>query len=155
MPWSLEEITHLMEERIPFNRWLGMRLVEGSSGRCVLRVPFREELVGDSSRPALHGGVVSTLVDTAGGCAAFLAIEKGQRVSTVDLVVDYLRPGPLADIEATATVVRKGNRVCTTVMEVRAVGHDEVIALGRAVYSIHGLGERALPDPDDEDQRGL
>lgn len=136
MPWSLEQVTRFMEVEIPFNRWLGMEVVPDDDA-FVLRIPFREELIGDRARPALHGGVVSTLIDTAGGGAAFLAVDEGQRVSTVDLVVDYLRPAPLAPLLARARVVRKGNRVVLCSIEVAAEGQSELIALGRAVYNIH------------------
>lgn len=137
MPWSLEQVTRFMEVEIPFNRWLGMEVVPDDEA-FVLRIPFRPELVGDRARPALHGGVVSTLIDTAGGGAAFLAVDEGQRVSTVDLVVDYLRPAPLVALVARARAVRKGNRVVLCSVEVTAEGQGEVLALGRAVYNIHG-----------------
>jgi uncharacterized protein (TIGR00369 family) len=114
-----------------------MKVVSADEGCFQLKVPFREELIGDPVRPALHGGVMSTLIDTAGGGAAWTVIEDGQRVSTVDLTVDYLRPGPTASIVATARVVRKGNRVVLTTIEVHPEGEDDLLALGRAVYNIH------------------
>ena len=73
---------------------------------------------------------------TAGGAMAFYAQPGPSRVSTVDLVVDYLAPGPLADIEAEARIVRSGNRVCVTEVKVRAVGSPNVFAQGRGVYNL-------------------
>ncbi len=137
MAWAHEKIVEFMEQHIPLNRWLGMKVVSADEGCFQLKVPFREELIGDPVRPALHGGVMSTLIDTAGGGAAWTVIEDGQRVSTVDLTVDYLRPGPTASIVATARVVRKGNRVVLTTIEVHPEGEDDLLALGRAVYNIH------------------
>ena len=141
MAWSIQQVTHIMEKEIPFNRVLGMEtVIEKSSaeeGVFAIRIPFRAELIGDAGRPALHGGVISALIDTAGGGAAFLVVDEGQRVSTVDMTVDYLQPGPAAPILATARVVRKGNRVVLANIEVRAEEKDELIALGRAVYNIH------------------
>ena len=130
-----------MEQHIPFNRWLGMKVLSVEKGTLQLMVPFREELIGDPVRPALHGGVLSTLIDTAGGGAAWTVIEDGQRVSTVDLTVDYLRPGPTSSIVATARVARKGNRVVLVTIEVHPEGRDELLALGRAVYNIHAPKE--------------
>lgn len=134
--WTEHEVRLLMEELIPFNRFLGMKVgvVDDSGVRLVL--PFRDEFVGDPVRRALHGGLLSTLIDTAGGLAAFLGLEKSQRVSTVDLVVDYLRPGPPEDIEACARVVRRGNRVCISTVEVRPASGGEPFAQGRGVYNI-------------------
>lgn len=135
--WSPGEIERLMEEGIPFNRFLGLRVLEAGPEGARLCLPFRPEFIGDVGRPALHGGVISMLIDTAGGLAALATLSPGDRLSTVDLVVDYLRPGPPADLLAIARVVRRGNRVCLATVEVRRLdGHGGLIAQGRGVYNI-------------------
>jgi uncharacterized protein (TIGR00369 family) len=124
-------------ETIPFNHFLGMRFAKLDEGFCRIEIPFRQELIGDPSRPALHGGVQSTLLDTCGGGAVWTMVDEQDRVSTVDLRVDYLRPGPLADIACEATVVRIGNRVGVTDMKSFAIDEpDRVIATGKGVYNI-------------------
>lgn len=134
--WDEAALRVVMEEHIPFHRFLGMRFVRADDDGVILRLPFRPELVGDPMRPALHGGVLSALIDTAAGAAAFYGLERTQRVSTVDLVVDYLRPGPLCDIEARARVVRRGNRVCIANCDLVPVEGGEAFARGRGVYNI-------------------
>ena len=136
-----------MAEEIPFNRHLGLRVLTVGPGEVKLWLPFRPEFIGDPVRRALHGGVVSMLIDTAGGAVAFASVAEGERISTVDLVVDYLRPGPPEDIVATARVVRRGNRVCLCMVEVAPKERPaEVFALGRGVYSIHRPERtRAIP----------
>jgi uncharacterized protein (TIGR00369 family) len=125
-----------MEEQIPFNRLLGIRGESISPGRASLVLPVRADMVGDPRRPALHGGVVSALLDTAGGLAAWSALQPGESVSTVDLTVDYLEPAGLqAELRAEAELLRKGNRVCHVRMRVTQAG--TVVAEGRAVYNIH------------------
>jgi uncharacterized protein (TIGR00369 family) len=130
------DILKVMEELVPFNRYLGIRGESAEGGRAVLLLPVREEFVGDPRRPALHGGVLSALVDTAGGVAAWSALEEGESVSTVDLRIDYLEPAGLAGpLRAEAELVRKGNRVCHVRI---AVSQDGVlVAEGRGVYNIH------------------
>lgn len=127
-----------MEEMIPFNRYLGVRVAEVRKGFARLEVPFRDELVGDPLRPALHGGVLSATADAAGGAAVWVSIEDERaRISTIDMRVDYLRPARLVTLVAEATVVRIGNRV--GVADVRLFHPDkpdETIATGKAVYSI-------------------
>jgi uncharacterized protein (TIGR00369 family) len=129
-------IMKVMEEQVPFNRLLGIQGESASPGACVLVLPVREEFVGDFRRPALHGGVLSSLIDTAGGVAAWTALGPDQSVSTVDLTVDYLEPAALGPpLRATAQLVRKGNRVCHVRI---AVTQDGVlVAEGRGVYNIH------------------
>jgi uncharacterized protein (TIGR00369 family) len=127
-----------MEELIPFNRYLGVKLVDARKGFARLEVPFREELIGDPMRPALHGGVLSALADAAGGAAVWTGLDDDRaRVSTIDLRIDYLRPARLVTVAAEATVVRLGNRV--GVADVRMFNVDapeDTIATGKGVYNI-------------------
>lgn len=131
-----EEVLSIMEEHVPFNRYLGIRGESAEKGKSVLVLPVRPEFVGDPRRPALHGGVISALIDTAGGLAAWSALEEGESVSTVDLTVDYLEPAGLgADLRAAAELLRKGNRVCH--VRVRVTQEGVLVAEGRGVYNIH------------------
>jgi len=131
-----ENVLRLMEENVPFNRMLGIRGESVERGRAVLLLPVRPEFVGDVRRPALHGGVVSALIDTAGGLAAWSALSTGESVSTVDLRVDYLEPAGLGEpLRAEADLVRKGNRVCH--VRVGVTQGSVLVAEGRAVYNIH------------------
>jgi uncharacterized protein (TIGR00369 family) len=136
-------IIEWFERGIPFNLHLGLRIDALERGEAVLRIPWRDELVGDVERPAVHGGVTSMLVDTAGGAACFAMLDhEADRVSTVDLRVDYLRPGGGDDLVCAATIVRMGNRVAVARMEVYS-GHlptpndpNPQIATGHGVYNI-------------------
>lgn len=135
-PVSPEEILRIMEEHVPFNRFLGMRGESVGVGRGVLVLPVRPEFVGDPRRPALHGGVLSALIDTAGGVAAWSALGTGESVSTVDLRVDYLEPAGLGGpLRAEAELVRKGNRVCH--VRIALTQDGVLVAEGRGVYNIH------------------
>jgi len=131
-----EQILKLMADQVPFNRLLGIQGESASAGACVLVLPVRAEFVGDFRRPALHGGVVSALIDTAGGVAAWSTLGPDESVSTVDLTVDFLGPSGLAaPLRAAAQLVRKGNRVCHVRVAVTQDG--KLVAEGRGVYNIH------------------
>ena len=134
-----ESVLRIMEEHAPFNRFLGIRGERVEPGHGVLVLPVRPEFVGDPRRPALHGGVLSALIDTAGGVAAWSALAHGESVSTVDLRVDYLEPARVqGTLRAEAELVRKGNRVCHVRV---AVTQDGVlVAEGRGVYNIGRRG---------------
>ncbi len=58
-----ETLRAWFEEGIPFNRVLGLRVEALTRGKAILRVPWKTELTGDASRPAVHGGVLSMLID--------------------------------------------------------------------------------------------
>ena len=131
-----DQLLQIMEEHVPFNRFLGLRGESVAEGRAVLVLPVRPEFVGDPRRPALHGGVLSTLIDTAGGMAAWSALAAGETVSTVDLRVDYLEPAGLGEpLRAEAELVHKGNRVCH--VRVAVTQGESLVAEGRAVFNIH------------------
>jgi len=130
------DLLKVMEERVPFNRLLGIKGESAEPGRAVLVLPVRPDFVGDFRRPALHGGVLSSVIDTAGGMAAWSALAPGETVSTVDLRVDYLEPAGLAgQLRAEAVLVRKGNRVCH--VRIRLTQDGKLVAEGTGVYNIH------------------
>ncbi|WP_022662408.1 PaaI family thioesterase [Paucidesulfovibrio longus] len=131
---------HLNE--IPFHVLLGLRVEEIREGYARLRLPFRPEFIGDARRPALHGGLLSTLVDTCGGIAVWASGEPGDRVATIDLRVDYLRPAPPGDLLAEACVRLMGNRVGNASVTVFAADDPETpLVEGRGVYNVR-RGER-------------
>ncbi len=133
----LEHIKMFTEEKIPFNRSMGLKVQHLELGRAVLRLPFREDFVGDPFRPALHGGVTSFLIDIAAGMAVLSRLKPEDRCSTLDLRVDYLRPAQLKDLVARATVTRSGSRVMVTQVDVFHPDDEEhLVAEGKAVFSI-------------------
>jgi uncharacterized protein (TIGR00369 family) len=142
MPVPPEQLLQYFKDFIPFNRFLGIQLVAAEEGWVRLELPFREEFIGDASRPALHGGVISTLIDTCGGFAVFTSIPFGEKCSTIDLRVDYLSPGQPELLVAEGKVVRVGNRV--GVVDIRCFQPskpDKIVATGKGVYNIKRLSD--------------
>jgi uncharacterized protein (TIGR00369 family) len=135
---DLAMLKHLAEELVPFNKLLGIQVSLLERGKVRLELPYREELIGDPSKPALHGGVISTLADTAGGIVVWSGLDSlSVRVSTIDLRIDYLRPGKLERLIAEAVIVRLGRTVGVTDIRVfHASAEDEVVATGKGVYAI-------------------
>jgi uncharacterized protein (TIGR00369 family) len=131
------EFIEFFEQHIPFNQLVGFRLRAIEKGFARAEAPFRPELIGDPARPALHGGVISALIDACGGFAVWSEVSLKNRVSTIDLRVDYLAPGTAEPLIAEARVVRLGNRV--GVVDVRCTqpsAPDVVVATGKGVYNI-------------------
>lgn len=148
-----DTLRELTERFIPFNRFLGITLGSIRKGFARLELPFRDEFVGDPMRPALHGGLISTLADTTGGVAVWTHTDDLEsRVATIDLRIDYLRPGRLERLIAEGTVVRAGNRVGVVDIRLFHAGNEgETIATGKGVFNIvkpkkpaaHGPGSAA------------
>ncbi|KQY96640.1 PaaI family thioesterase [Brevundimonas sp. Root1423] len=79
--------------------------VEGD--RVRIRVPWREDLVGDPETGVLSGGLVTTLLDHVGGLATWVALGRFEPLATLDLRVDYMRAAaPRRDLIAEARCYR-------------------------------------------------
>ena len=137
-------VSNIIENHIPFNKVLGLRLESMDPKAPKLAFDMRPELVGNSRRGILHGGVISAVLDATGGFAIMLALARepkaGEKLSfpnigTIDLRVDYLRPGRGKHFVATAKVVRLGNRIAVTHMEL-ANDAGELISTGAAAYVV-------------------
>ncbi len=133
-----EVLKQLAEEWIPFNKLLGITALRIERGDILFEIRYREELIGDPVKRAIHGGVMSALADTAGGFAVWSALDDARaRVSTIDLRIDYLLPGKQEDLHALATLVRAGKTV--GVADVRLFHPSAptvTIATGKGVYAI-------------------
>ena len=137
------EIRRAFEQTIPFNRVLGLRIDSLDLKAPRLRFDMRPELVGNPVRQILHGGVISATLDVVGGLAIALAsiTRKAEDtparhfpdIGTIDLRIDYLRPGRGHYFVATGHVVRLGGRVAVAHMEL-VNDTDEQIATGSAAY---------------------
>lgn len=89
-----DTIAKLASSMSPHCRGLGFEVVSLEAGVCVAKLPYRPELVGDPVAGVLHGGVVTTLLDSAGGAAVVSALGTPTPLATLDLRIDYLRRQP-------------------------------------------------------------
>jgi uncharacterized protein (TIGR00369 family) len=133
----------VMEEHIAFNKLLGLKVESFDADAPKLRFDMRPDLVGNPARQILHGGVISATLDVAGGFAIMLSLAAEMtgiptafpNMGTIDLRVDYLRPGRGKHFIATARIVRKGSRIAVTHMELHN-DEGELIASGGAAYVV-------------------
>jgi len=139
------EIGRTFEQMIPFNRVLGLKVDSLDSKTPRLRFEMRPELVGNPVRQILHGGVISATLDVVGGLAIALAslakkadetpARQFPNIGTIDLRIDYLRPGRGKFFIASGRVVRLGGRVAVAHMELVNDTGDQ-IATGSAAYIV-------------------
>ncbi|MGY5451236.1 thioesterase family protein [Agarivorans sp. MS3-6] len=134
--------------QMPFNQLLGIELVEYSATGVTLKLAMAPKLIGNPIHGILHGGVTATILDVAGGMtAAAAAVQRLENLSskelsvrmsktgTIDLRIDYLRPGVGELFYASAEVIRSGNKVTVTRMEL----HNQEgthIAFGTGTYLV-------------------
>ncbi|RUO18834.1 thioesterase family protein [Aliidiomarina haloalkalitolerans] len=145
----IEQISAFMNEKIPFQKDLGIEVTQFNSQQSEVRFHWKESLIGNSPMQILHGGVTATALDTAGGVVIMASVidklsddaslekvvERISRCGTIDLRVDYVRPGRGQEFIATATIIRSGNKVAVARMEM----HNEdgmLIAFGTGTYIV-------------------
>jgi len=95
-------------DSVPHCRELGMRCVRAGPCTATMMIPFRPELVGDPTRGVVFGGVITTLLDQAGGAATLCSLLEIATVATLDLRIDYLRAAePGRDLYGSAEVYKR------------------------------------------------
>jgi uncharacterized protein (TIGR00369 family) len=138
----------IFEERIVFNRVLGLTIASLQPDRVVGRIAMKNDLVGHYAHHRLHGGVVAAGLDAMGGLACMAAIgarhmdeppaarlQRFGKLGTIDLRIDYLRPAIGEAFELRAEVLRLGSRVASTRMEF--LGADgKLLSTGAAAYIV-------------------
>ena len=145
----LAGINRMFASQIPFNLALGVELVSLDDGHATQRLHPDPSHVGDVETGAMHGGAITTLLDSCCGAAVFMALPKPAFMATLDLRVDFLKP-------ARADAVLHGRADCTRLTRQVAFvscaawqdDPDDPVAVGTATFAIgtpHGLpGARKL-----------
>ncbi len=130
----------MVEDLIPFNRFLGIRLerADPDAGRLETSLRLRPEFVGNALREMPHGGVLSALIDATAGAAAAVSLDDPslvERVATIDMRVDYLRAARGEELRASAEVMRTGRRVIVVRTDVRD-DTGALVALGSNAFNV-------------------
>ena len=137
---GLEFLTAISEGLLPappIGHLLGMRPVEVSTGRVVFALEAGEHLYNPIG--GVHGGVLSTLLDSAISCAVQSTLGAGTGYTTVELKVNFIRPvtSETGALRCEGTVVHAGRTIATG--EGRLTGADgKLYAHGTATCLILG-----------------
>lgn len=144
----VDALRHLFEDTIVFNKTIGLKVKHIALDGVSAAIDMRNELVGHYAHNRIHGGVISAGLDAMGGLAVMAAIgarhmdeaplqrlQRFAKLGTIDLRVDYLRPGISPRFELRAEVLRLGSRVASTRMEFRDA-EGRLLSTGAGVYIV-------------------
>jgi len=136
-------------DRHGYLSWLGVTVEAREPGRVVLSLPARTELRNPGG--ALHGGVLATLIDHAGGATLRTELDRPSETphASTDLNVSYLRPAT-GDLRAEAHTLRVGSSVAVVAVDVTSVAPDgerKSVAAGRVTLHLDRPAEPDDPDP--------
>ena len=134
--------------KMPFNKLIGIEVVELNLDRAVTLISSKYELYGNFVQKIMHGGVISSVLDLAGGIIAQThAFSKMKNItigellikfslmSTLNMRVDFIRPGAGDKFNCISRVVRAGNKVAVAQMELLNADNKQV-AIGTGSYLI-------------------
>ena len=110
---------------------LGIRLGSLEPGRAVLNLSFRPEILNPSGN--VQGGIVTALADAAGACALYTLLSPDQRVTSIELKINFLKPVNL-DARAEGRVLHAGSRTGVSYVEVKTA--DDVVAVGLLTFAV-------------------
>jgi uncharacterized protein (TIGR00369 family) len=145
-PEFLAALHEIYEEKIVFNQWMGLRVESIKATGIVASLVMKPELVGHFAYNRIHGGVISAVLDAMGSLAVMAAmgakhmdepvtkrLERFTRHSTIDLRIDFLRPGIGERFVSHADAMRVGAKVGNARMEFRSLD-GKVLSTGTAAY---------------------
>ena len=101
---------------IPFVRLLQMKLAALGPGVATVSLLVADQL--KQNMGVVHGGAIASLIDTASAFAALTVLQPGEKTTTTDLSIQYLRPLTQGPIRAQANVRRAGSRLIFLAVEV-------------------------------------
>ncbi|ARJ42096.1 hypothetical protein B1H58_08695 [Pantoea alhagi] len=133
---------------MPFNQALGLELKRLDADYAELRFANKTMLVGNAAQQILHGGVIASVLDVAAGLVCVTASltrhekiteqelrQRLARMGTIDLRVDYLRPGRGEHFIAASSLLRAGNKISVARVELHNDA-DVHIASATATYLV-------------------
>ena len=124
---------------------LGISVVEANAEHLILQLPYSEQIVGNPDTRVIHGGAITTLMDTASGSVMICALPEFELCPTLDLRVDYMRPAePDRPVFARAIAYR----VTTNIIFTRCEAYqDEGSTIANCVGTFMRIGKEATPKP--------
>lgn len=122
-------------DAIPYSRFLGLHArVDGDELITTMR--YADHLIGNPALPALHGGTLGALLESA---AIFELLWRQETIvlpKTITVTVDYLRSGQPVDTHARGTVTRHGRRVANVRVEAWQKDRATPVATAHAIFLV-------------------
>jgi uncharacterized protein (TIGR00369 family) len=123
----------MAEDNGGFTKLVGTELSSAEEGRAVVSLKAEERHLNPSG--TVHGGVISTLIDASMAEALNTMTEEDEQPFTIQITVNYMKPGKLGTLISTAEVRKGGEQITIVEAEVVQEGEDEVIALATGTYT--------------------
>lgn len=132
------DIAEHMARVVPHAAALGLEIVSMEAARGAMRVPWREDLVGDPETAVIASGVVTALLDHVCGLAVNAAGQVAFPIATLDLRIDYMRPAaPRAGITAEAHCYKLTRSIAFVRAEAWDADRSDLVATAQAAFILN------------------
>jgi uncharacterized protein (TIGR00369 family) len=121
---------------------IGARLAHVAAGETEIRMPFRLDLT--QQHGFLHAGIVTSVLDSACGYAAFTLMPQGAGVLTVEFKANFLAPAIGEELIARASVVRAGRTLTVCRAEACMLSKGSETAVATMLATIMTVRDRAV-----------
>ncbi|MEM6554555.1 MAG: PaaI family thioesterase [Pseudomonadota bacterium] len=122
----------------PWANEMGFEVTRIEKGHIWGVQPFREHLVGDLENRVIHGGVITTLLDSLCGMSCGTSLKEFRFVATLDLRIDYMRPAESGrDVLAEAECYHVTKSVAFCRAWAYHESRDKVIATAQGAFAIN------------------
>lgn len=116
----------------PYGKFLGIRLESAAAGKARCSIKLEPHHLNTGGR--VHGGVLTSLADTAAGVAVRTIRPEGKLSATTDLSIAFIRPPQGDSLEATAAVIHAGKQLVRT--EITISDADKLVAKITATFML-------------------
>jgi uncharacterized protein (TIGR00369 family) len=114
-------------QSVPYIRFLGMR-AELAGDEMTAILPYSPHLIGNVMLPALHGGVIGAFLEMT-ALAQLSVVQATPKVhKTIDVTIEYLRPGRPVTTYARADLRKVGRRIANIHVEAWQEARSKPIA---------------------------
>lgn len=122
---------------VPYIRFLGMT-AELAGDEMTAILPFSPHLIGNTFLPALHGGVIGAFLEMTALAQLSVVQETPKVHKTIDITIEYLRPGRSLTTYARADLRKVGRRIANVHVEAWQEARDNPIAALRGNFLLGG-----------------
>jgi uncharacterized protein (TIGR00369 family) len=130
-------------ETLNQGRELGLTVTAVKEGQLTLCLPYSDRIIGNPDTGVIHGGAITTLMDTASGSATLCALDDFELCPTLDLRVDYMRPAePRKPVYARAEAYKVTRNIIFTRCE---AFQDPGETIANCVGTFMRIGREATP----------
>jgi uncharacterized protein (TIGR00369 family) len=125
----------LLLAAIPYAQYMGMTCAVEDDD-LVTTMKYSPHLIGNPALPALHGGTLGALLESAAIFELLWSSETIVLPKTITITIDYLRSARTVDTYARGVVSRQGRRVANVRVEAWQEDPANPVAVGHAHFLI-------------------